>query len=507
MFSFDNTHIFTGYLKQLLSTFNLPTCKIYTNNFHRHLEQNGKEDLRILESIDSLKIKEQNGNEKYRLATRVNYLKDNELYNYFRDPINNKYYWKRVDKYSYDDSKKIPGLTKHLKSPGNKYDAKTHEYLGDYLRFLRDYYNVNLMSLYNCFNNKLYSNIYCKLPEVNILFDSHDANYRIYAFPVKLFSNYTIAMDSFRGLEMFCGFYNTTLELSTDRAVDLIKKTYKKINNAMFNQPFLYDSLDIKNWLAEDVDTLLDDKVISRLDIANREQDLRLFIKVPTTCKSSIVVLEGDFRSHNNSMYVPDEESSTDKFDVWKYISNRTILNFNNKKINNNAKTNIGDGIDINDYHFTPISKLQLLAFNTGSSYPFADRLIEYLSGSAITPIDELNDNIKRAQEVMSQNNYHFMIKGLWENKMQNIAYDYYMNAGPIEFDSEKNKLVDKRKGYHPRMGYNSKSTLYDILGYIDRDVEKGYASWTKEIKDNKVQAKAKNTIQNIDIYDGLYEL
>jgi hypothetical protein len=175
-----------------------------------------------------------------------------------------------------------------------------------------------------------------------------------------------------------------------------------------------------------------------------------------------------------------------------------------------------------------PISRLQLLALNTGESYPFADRLVEYLSGSAITPIDDIPDNIKRAQRVMNQNNNYFKIDGLWENKMQKILYDYAMNSGPIEVitigdDEEidpdnfgkqiqkpkeytyktKKVIKDTHTGYHKRLGHANKSLLFDVLGYVDKDIEKFYASWKKVDSD----AQVNNTIQNVDIYDGLYDI
>jgi hypothetical protein len=54
MFKYNNTHIFTGYLKQLLSSVNIPACKIYTKEFAEYLIAHGKEDPRVIESIDSV---------------------------------------------------------------------------------------------------------------------------------------------------------------------------------------------------------------------------------------------------------------------------------------------------------------------------------------------------------------------------------------------------------------------------------------------------------------------
>ena len=509
MFKFNNDHIFTGYLKQLLSSFNLPTCKIYTREFAEYLEKNNKEDPRIIESFDSI-VNSKNINNSH-LAVRVNYLKNNEIYNYFcpcsetdsNEIDNKKAMWIKSSNVFYETESSIPGLTKTLKNNSYIYDTSTHEYLGEYLRFLRDYYDVNLMSLYNCFNNKIYNNIYFKNIEANFEFDSRNPNYHIYALPVKLFCDYTIAIDCNQPIELFCGFYKTQLDNNSDKAEDFRKKTYMKVNRTRYKQPFIYDKLNVKNWTfesdtasdsANNYYTLLDSKKITRWDIISREQDLKLFIKIPISCKSSITILEGDFRHYNDFIF--NCSSNAYNIDNWEYKQNKTIINFEDKN-------------ELNDRTFRPISKLQLLALNTGESYPFADRLVEYLCNSAITPIDSVADNIKRAQKVMSQNKYYFKIPGLWEDKMQMIIYDYIMGSGPVNLvkvndnGQTKRVLKDARIGYYPRIGHNQKSLLFDTLGYIDRDAEKWYTRWIN--KDGKVEAL--DTISNVDIYNGLFDI
>lgn len=594
MLSFNNNHIFTGYLKQLLATFNIPTCKIYTSELERYAIQHGHEDPRVVESFGTLG--------SGRAFSNVNYLKNNEICNLVYDTKTNTAKWKTSCSFYYDKDKSTNGMTRTLKNLGTFYNTETHEYLGDFLRFLRDFYDVNLMPLYNCFNNKIYSNINFKvqldIPQINtatknkpnektdseeysseksekeltatktLIFSSSNQNYRIYAFPVKLFSNYTIAIDCNQGIELFCGLYKNCLDTSK-RAVDLFKKTYEKVDKTLFNQPFLYNKLNHENWSLErelvhirqsngkkDILTLEDENTISRCDILNREQDLKLFIKIPASCRSSITVLEGDYTTYNNFKYAPHKEQSIINYNTlevtkWEYKSNSNIINFEDKST-------------LNSPNFKPISKLQLLAFNTGESYPFSDRLIEYLSGSAITPIDGIADNIKRAQKVMKANGYYFTIEGIWENKMQKIAYDYLINSGPIEYGQVKtnfigttstqiregsNKqevkigetsiiasfgdvveyqdkkyiwrdkrtgwecldeklsaakmLLDRRRGTHPKIGHTSKSSLYDVLGYIDKDVEKYYANW--KAVDSKAQII--DSIQNVDIYNKLYDI
>ena len=492
MLKYNNSHIFTGYLKQLLSSFALPACKVYSNEFANYRKAHGIEDPRVLGSVIS--------DNKTQVVPVISYLKNDTLYNYFAKNEEELYSgtasWQRCGNSYYTSENIVQGLTRNLCSTSNLYDNITHEYLGDYLRFLRDYHNINLMSLYNCFTDKICNNIDCTFTinsktGAKVKFSAYDSKYRIYMLPVKLFANYTIAVDSNQGIEVFCGFYKSGLDV-TRKGERLAAKTYQKFNKTLFNQPILYSKLSIDTWPAVNDFTASNGKKVirtdsfTRWDLTAREKDLKLFIKVPSSCSSTITILEGDFRGFNDVKYASDNNKLI-------YKNNHAILNFNT--------TRHGDNIDLNNYSFKPISQLQLLALNTGESYPFADRLIEYLTGSAITAVDEISDNIKRAQKVMQHNNHYFDIDGIWENKMQNIIYDYIMNSGEICI--QEGKIVDKHQGYHRRQGHNTKSLTYDILGYIDKDAEKLYASW----KNDNGNAKIKTSIQTVDIYDGLYDI
>ena len=84
---------------------------------------------------------------------------------------------------------------KTLKFTGINYDSHTHEYLGEYLRYLRDYKNLNLMSLYNCYSNSFAKNLYMRDGKGNLIENSDDGEYKYIIIPAKLNSKYTIAID------------------------------------------------------------------------------------------------------------------------------------------------------------------------------------------------------------------------------------------------------------------------------------------------------------------------
>ena len=632
MFKFNSENIFTGYIKQLLTSFNLPKYHVYTAEQQKYHEkyvaaQNNINSLNFkikmldkeMESLDQesdeyrqLSIERNETYEEMIAAENlllgtpekdvlistvrqevpnyanggnaleyvsymryIPYIKDNKIQIY-APTIKTKTETTIVDgtkidkektviQYSDNDWKpyhaaygsehskvhnknanihtpkgyaynlKIRNYTKNLKIQNNVYDSYTHEYLGDYLRFQRDYRNINLMSLYNCFSNTLCPRLNISFDVVadtingdnnevikgyTAKFDTRETNYKIYMIPIKLFQKYTIAIDCFTDVEMCCGFYG---KYQYDATYDKIAEdTYKCFNSLLFNKPVLYDpTAALKKYL--------DPR--HPLEIAQHETDLKLFIKLPISNKSSIVVLEGDYTEYTpstiikyspagskslisavtinaeNNEYILDINNKSEKYNKnanadwydttmqdsalnitsndkinskFSYSSDNSLYiktyntqsfsrsteNGNFIVVNNHTQINFDGDLDENLKHL--VTPLQLLAQNTGISYPFADRLIEYLVGNAVTPVDDISDNIKRAKKVINaKTNALRDDEGVWEKIMQLILYEYASNNFNVR-------------------------TNHDILGYVDKDTE-SYSNGS---------VSQPETISNADIYD-----
>ena len=470
MEKFNNTTLFTGYLKQLLHNFNLPKYKIYTKAQYQYQKQFGIEREDIFKTTT-----------KYSKAVENSLYPDNLHYvPYIREGVIQEYVdgeWinkgtktnsKIFRAEYYDEGIKILNYTKNLKITTNAYDSYTHEYLGDYLRFQRDYNNINLMPLYNCFSNRTCEHLNFKWEELDKFgntsihsFDTTDTAYKIYMLPVKLFQEYTIAIDSDSPIEICCGMYGAYQDIR-DKFVTIPKLTYKKFKSCKFASPILYSKLglspaaispfklDLSNEEAinlSECDFALKTFPQSLIDeISQNESCLKMFIKIPAACTSTIVILEGNYLNWN------DRIVTTTGMGL-KVASNNAVLNFESLPM---------------DIPFELITTLQLLRFNTGEQHPFADRLIEYLTGNVITSADEINKNIARVQKVLTKRtqankdfdqyshkylsyNYMYKNKGFWDDYIKYNIYDY----------------INKRK--------NTYDVNHDILGFVDKDAEKYY--------------------------------
>lgn len=429
---FGSTGIVTGYIKQLLASFNLPTTRIYTREHEAYFEKHLQESPYILESFDDLSLivpepsKNSHDNITGSLNNQVNntsyipYLKEGRLqfyrsgyYTTDKTFVPGAWQSKDIDVTQvaggpwqiYNRGQYYANHTKQLQIKNNLYDSYTHEYLGDYLRFLRDYDNIDLMPLYNCFSNRIcmgrnvvdiQTTLRTGKNSVQIVLDPLDSNYKIYVVPVKLFKNYTIAIDSEYPIEFCCGLYNIGIDTSKTEYKDLIKKTYMRKTSTSFSQPFLYTALTElapatlpKHPLDSDILAHKSSRQLLAL-IAPREEELKLFIKVPKQTESSIVILEGDYCNWN------DFTASNIRMDE---TERKLVVNTNYSVIANEAI--------FSEAPLVLKTPLQLLRFNTKTQIPFANRLLEYLLDGCITGGDnEVRENVLAAQYLVSAR-YH----------------------------------------------------------------------------------------------------
>lgn len=144
------------------------------------------------------------------------------------------------------------------------------------------------------------------------------------------------------------------------------------------------------------------------------ERYLYLAIQIPVDNKSSISILEGDYT----------DNTTWDIVDLYEVSKNSTDIG---NLLNNN---------------------LSLLDINDGVIRPFSDKLIQYILNNTIDSREIWGDNIKRIED---QINYNPEYKGFWSDTLRYILNNRYK------------QLVEE----------NNKFNKYDILGYVDDDIEK----------------------------------
>ena len=162
----QNNSLVLGHLKELLSSINLPLAKVYT------------EDTRLYED------------RVYLSGNKLCKCKNGTLY--------------EVGEYS---GKFIPNITRKFNIKSSDYDTYTHEYLGDYLRYIIDRNNLNLMGFYNCFFNNIPERLDRKVGTIEI--DSSDSKYNYYIVPVKFDETDTIAIDAPCSYDIMCIIYDS----------------------------------------------------------------------------------------------------------------------------------------------------------------------------------------------------------------------------------------------------------------------------------------------------------
>lgn len=297
MIALNDTSIFVGQIKQILHDFNLPLCRIGNNN----------------------------------LTPNSYYIHNNMIYYYTEARTS-------VACYEYDYNVPYLNITANFNVENMLYDRATHVYLGKYLRFLRDFQGLNLMSMYNCFDGSFLDyDISFMVLDTLVEFNSKNKDYVVYKIPVSFVPEYSISLHNTKNIEICLYDEADFVKSDSDPSkYQLCKGTYQKVQ---INGVFYYKPGDLT------------------MSLSN---NLYMLIKVPKDLNTSIVVLEG------------------------KYYTTYNKLNVLPK----------GEEPDLTTFK---IASQLLSTENTYGNRLLGDRILEYLTGAVICKLSEPYD-IKRMQ-------------------------------------------------------------------------------------------------------------
>lgn len=291
----------------------------------------------------------------------------------------NKFYIKDPDVLVSNISELIANKTL---SKNTYYDYETHEQLGEYLRYIRGIYGIDLMPFYNCFSGRYSSTFYIKDGKYH---EGINDNVQIALLPIKFNKTYTIAVDCEGVLDILPVMFSGGIPLKmicdgllTDLSEALegfhVQKCYSQ-----FNKPFTY-SLDIK------------DSSLAKFFEQN-ERCLHLAIQLPIKNTSSLTILEGDYTNLQANRIIDTA-----------YVDRLTEK-------------------EINEVY---LSELSLLKMNDTNSYAFSDRLVEYLLKNVIDPSEEIDGNIVLLQGALGLLDSPNISRGVWSNILRYDAYNVY---------------------------------------------------------------------------------
>ena len=352
---------------------------------------------------------------------KANHITDDDAFQF--DPDNFSSQLTIISPYKFDSS--YPGFTSTYSSINDGYDSKTHYYLGNYLRCIRDLHDINLMPFYNCYNGEYVTDIFIntsttttkvvddsgnetEITTINHNIIQSDPNVRgkkVVSIPVKFGETYSIFIDCSTQVEIMCGFYGNKGYISPTQTSAVEIKTenkYASLRYTSFRDGFTYTTPKPEK------------------STYPYTRFFRMFIQLPLNTESSIVVLEGD--------YTTKDTAAIDKFPT-KARQNQTLL-----------------------------SDLSLTQIAGSVSYAFSDRLIEYLTYNVITSEETITQNILRVQQYASSLinaklnhtepfNMSLSTPDVWDIKLQTYLFNLAKESKYIQ-----NKL--------------------DLTGYVDKDVE-----------------------------------
>lgn len=338
---------------------------------------------------------------------------------------NNSEYFKYIGPYV--ENEFYPGVTSNFQSNSNLYDSETHYYLGQYLRFIRDIKNINLMPYYNCFSGLSSDKLRIDksyLETNNTIKD----DYITYIVNIDFNQEYTIYYNSNTPIYILPVYYD---EITCYALKDTSGINYNPIiiRNCSFNQPYLYKGI------AYSGDEIPESDVQNNINTKLINKYIKLLIQVPIN-NSNLVVLEGNYLNKKLNLNKSNKDSS-----------------FNINKVSSQYFGDIEEdkSLDINE--LLTVSYPSLLRNVSNVNNAFSDRLVEYLLYSPIIKGDRIANNIKRIQECLSSeqaikvfgSKYSYLYKkDIWDDKLRIAIYNNVTQNSKVSLFEDINGFVDK---------------------------------------------------------------
>lgn len=298
------------------------------------------------------------------------------------------------------------------------YDIETHTRLGELLRFYRDLYNLDLMAYYNCFSGANLAGFQIfedQLTQVN------SSQYRLIQVPIKFNKKYTIAIDSPTQVKIIPCLLNLNnfiqLQVGSSNQIilnDLLDnyavQTYSSLK---FNSPIIFECTNTSEDLLSVAEPSVGNSDLLKAELLQRyEKNLYLIIQLEMTVVSSIVVLEGDYTS----------------VDSRKYFNEDNLIQIRPDDLNSMLTSN-----------------LSLLKLNDRTTYPFADKLIEYLLYNVISSMDPITENSEKVRQKLSQSIAMWDPTEIsWTDYLRILIFDLLMNSNQYQFKPDISGYVDK---------------------------------------------------------------
>lgn len=503
MIALNDDSLFVGQIKQILKEFNLPNCTIGFKNPapNRHFIANG-------------------------------------YINVWREVIDSKtgrssFEYEKICPYKYNE--KYLNLTMNLPVRNLIYDRETHRYLGKYLRFIRDFRHVNLMSMYNCFDGDLFEgdvvvnrklsrqdNAYTKN---SIRFKNDLDGFSVYSVPVD-FQKLTLRAND--GNMIYICLCIDTVDMKSSGKDTGLNQELMDITLSKFhsNEVLNYDPAALIRSRLSYISAKY--STSDMLEFISRNiQNLKLLIKITRKSDVKITVLEGDYQLNytlsNKYFVIEPLVSDYVPLILPRYIDVKIDSDKNKSKYDKNNPNNLNeltdpytgysitadssdldsDGypIDLNDNNDI---RFALVESSNTDSHPYEILFVRYLidpieNEAFKNPINLKESGFIIIPQLLQQNDTFLeqyllgdrIIEYLSGNVICPLSADYDILRLQKTYANHDYDVFNKRLGvgkyyygiwspvdlYNTRKlivdNYSKIDNIFDILGYCDKEVEK----------------------------------